>query len=357
MSLINRVNDEQFPEFVYITEPFFFYFDSDEIIKYSVLRKQSLISQSATDDSEREEYINKNATQTGSSKKSSRAISKNPNSKKFKRNAAKRTISNPDIEQPKPTVETSNYHKPCTCEEINDEDGANRQCLDPRNTNQIETCGCANYYVDSKPLNENIESHLILSDHFLENSTENELWECGIECECDPEYCQNRLVHSSKGKIQVKLRIENTERKGYGVFSAHDILKGTHIGNYAGEVIILDNYNSRQENPAHDNDYLFLASHQKKEPMIVIDASEDGNATRFLNHDCKNFNVSTIYVMDDRRKVPAIALFACKDIKANEQLYLDYGENYWRIKNTQAEYCWCGTDECKYQKLVDLTKG
>merc|ERR1719219_863419 len=100
------------------------------------------------------------------------------------------------------------------------------------------------------------------------------------------------------------------------------------------------------KNCNRNDDYIHLTSHDVDEnPKIAIDAQYYGNVARFINHDCKNFNLLPIYVMDDLKKIPTIALFACKDINHNEELLLDYGDSYWRIKNTQKKYCWCGTDK------------
>ena len=135
--------------------------------------------------------------------------------------------------------------------------------------------------------NPELETQLILSDKFLQKSyaeCPETIFECGIECNCDPLHCQNRLVQQSKGKMNVKLSVKNTEKKGYGVFACHDILKGTYLGNYSGEVVIKENLN----NDEWDNDYLFDTGEG-----LAIDARKSGNVLRFLNHDCKNMNVAS----------------------------------------------------------------
>jgi len=273
--------------------------------------------------------------------------------------------------------------RPCRCE-VPESDTLKGlgQCLDHNRCNDaLVECACADHYeyigvrkslesvskrtlrrrgkevnadlrADPEETTHDFEDKLVLQGCELGKET---IWECGLLCTCDPDLCQNRLVQSSNGKMMVKLKVKKTADKGYGVFSLHRITKGTYIGHYSGEAML---YSPLATEDIEIDDYIHQTSSKfnKHTKSLIIDAYTAGNASRFINHDCEKFNIQQIYVMHDTAKVPIIGLFATRNIEAGEQVFLDYGESYWRIMNIRGKFCWCNTKSCKYQKMIDLTE-
>lgn len=93
----------------------------------------------------------------------------------------------------------------------------------------------------------------------------------------------------------------------------------------------------------------FLPANSENDKSLVINARRKGNATRFLNHSCKP-NIKHIDVFICRDRLPVIAFFALTDIKKDSQLFVDYGQGYWKKMNTRGIFCHCGIDGCKFSR-------
>lgn len=114
--------------------------------------------------------------------------------------------------------------------------------------------------------------------------------------ECDPEVCKCNLCRKGKCKnanmvlgAQPFLRIadSNIPGAGLGCFACNDFKKGDFIGEYTGEVLCEDEAAQREAaSEAKGKNYLFSHSTDR-----VLDGKSLGNATRFINHATKGFNV------------------------------------------------------------------
>jgi SET domain-containing protein len=102
---------------------------------------------------------------------------------------------------------------------------------------------------------------------------------------------------------------------GYGAFAGEDIEIGQMIGEYTG-------FARAWRKSDSTNTYLF---HYVKD--AVIDARKRGNFSRFINHSAKNANARYMRVMVD--DVEHTILLAEKDIRKDEQILFNYGEEYW----------------------------
>ena len=116
------------------------------------------------------------------------------------------------------------------------------------------------------------------------------------------------------------------ERVEYGLFAEKDIVEGDYIGEYVGVV---------RENDRRDlNNYLYEypvpdyigRSH-------VIDASS-GGFSRFINHSF-NPNLKPLYAFFDG--FYHLIFIAIKPVKKGEQLFYDYGKNYWYLRGFPEE--------------------
>lgn len=86
--------------------------------------------------------------------------------------------------------------------------------------------------------------------------------------------------------------------------------------------------------------------------QFVCDAKFYGNFTRFINHSCQPnvIGIRTFTVHQDH-KFPYISFFTNKDISANSELTLNYGDNYWLVKCKRDKvYCLCKRPCCRFSK-------
>ncbi|EIW80429.1 SET domain-containing protein [Coniophora puteana RWD-64-598 SS2] len=139
--------------------------------------------------------------------------------------------------------------------------------------------------------------------------------------------CRNTVVQRGEGKdIEIK-----RGTWGLGAFARQRIRRHEYLGDYTGVRMFTSEADRDEAVRNHTGlNYLFEfdVNGTTAEDGESIDAHRVGNFTRFLNHaddDGQNVDVRPMVVNGD----PRIALFAQRDIKAGEELFLSYGEKYW----------------------------
>ena len=125
-------------------------------------------------------------------------------------------------------------------------------------------------------------------------------------------------------------RIEWISRMmGYGLFSSRPIKKGTFVTEYVGH---LRKYHTKLD---QKNSYCFeYLIADKFDTPFVIDAKDEGNFARYVNHD-EDGNLSPIAVY--HQGIMRVILKADRDIKAGEQLCYNYGPDYWASREDPAD--------------------
>lgn len=147
--------------------------------------------------------------------------------------------------------------------------------------------------------------------------------------------CQNCALQRGKSKSLV-LGNSMIENCGYGLFTAQDISQDDFVIEYVGELISQDEGVRREARRGDVFDeesnasYLFTLLEQEG---IWVDAAIYGNLSRYINHqdgDDKrsglgcNITPKILYVCGEYR----IKFSAMRDIKAGEELFFNYGENF-----------------------------
>ncbi|KAJ3902225.1 hypothetical protein F5879DRAFT_258220 [Lentinula edodes] len=156
--------------------------------------------------------------------------------------------------------------------------------------------------------------------------------------ECDPERCiscdaracgYNGITNCRNVRMQqeqhsqFQIEIKPSERHGNGAFACKSARKNQLIGEYVGEI---QGRNTTDEyqiiNNFRELNYIF----DFKE-FEVLNSATMGNELRYLNHDSEIFNCKPemMQVNGDLR----IGIVSTKYIKKGEELFLDYGEQYW----------------------------
>lgn len=130
---------------------------------------------------------------------------------------------------------------------------------------------------------------------------------------------------------------------GTGAFAARDLREGERIGVYEGR-----RYTARQAG-RRDWDsgltYVFGLT-----DGTVIDASDGGNATRHLNHSCAPNCVA--YEEKGAGGRLTIVFYTLRDVRAGEELFLDYSLDVDESEDRAAFSCACGAADCRGTMLA-----
>ncbi|XP_062522912.1 histone-lysine N-methyltransferase SUV39H1-like [Corticium candelabrum] len=148
--------------------------------------------------------------------------------------------------------------------------------------------------------------------------------ECNVKCSCNKK-CPNRVVQKGR-KFEVVVFYTNNG-KGWGLKSLVDIKAREFFSEYVGELVTSKEAEKREKlcDEAGMTYLLDLDFNEDKNAEFSIDAKQYGNASRFINHSCDpNLVAYGCWIDNPDPRLPRIALFACRDIPAGEELTLDY---------------------------------
>ena len=118
-----------------------------------------------------------------------------------------------------------------------------------------------------------------------------------------------------------------SDRIGYGIFADDDIPQGQLIAEYLGIIISKE---IMMQTGCYDMKYTWSipAPPYSTDPafIVYVDAKKSCNFTRFINHNyTPNVKAAVIYADEGWHML----YIACKPIKKDEQLLVDYGKGYW----------------------------
>jgi SET domain-containing protein len=150
-------------------------------------------------------------------------------------------------------------------------------------------------------------------------------------------------VATRKAKSAAKaalVKVRRSKVHGQGVFALRRIRKGTRIIEYVGDRISHARANRRYDDHDENDNHTFLFAVDRN---VVIDATVDGNDSRFINHSCDPNCESNI---EDRR----VFIDAIRTIEVGEEL--NYGYQIGRERddppNVDVIYaCRCGAKDCR----------
>lgn len=152
---------------------------------------------------------------------------------------------------------------------------------------------------------------------------------CGREClnrvmsiECDRdcqlgELCSNQRFQKHKN---ARCAVFITEMKGYGVFASTHIPKNTFIMEFVGEVVTMTEFKKRSKEYAKKklrHCYVMGASSGNH----LIDATQKGNLTRFINHSCDPNAETQKWTVNGEGR---IGIFTKRNIKQFEEITINY---------------------------------
>ena len=115
-----------------------------------------------------------------------------------------------------------------------------------------------------------------------------------------------------------EIKTSSIPKSGKGVFSLIQIKKGDTIGSYIGRYM----KDKEFESGKHENNHYIL--YICKDCYIDAEDLKKSNYTRFINHSKKP---NCKFVVSTRHKTARVE--ALRNIKIGEELYLDYGPEFW----------------------------
>ncbi|KAG5681881.1 hypothetical protein PVAND_011288 [Polypedilum vanderplanki] len=172
--------------------------------------------------------------------------------------------------------------------------------------------------------------------------------ECNDFCSCNSN-CPNRPKN-----ISASLQIFKTDTRGWGIKTCEDIPFGTFIIEYTGEFLNKKEA-AKRANEYHKTGNTYMFDLDYNDDCIAyysIDATYQGNLSRFINHSCSpNLQAWPATSCNDDPLMHKLYYFSQRFISAGEELTIDYTggrkENNSEILNTE---CLCDSSSCK--KLI-----
>lgn len=117
-----------------------------------------------------------------------------------------------------------------------------------------------------------------------------------------------------------------SEKVGYGLFASENLKKGDFIGEYTGVVRISEELTESFEDGSWETDFSWDYPDEIGDIPLEINGRLEGNELRFVNHG-RECNLDVEHTLHDGQWV--IFFIANRDIQADEQLFVSYGEEYW----------------------------
>lgn len=114
-----------------------------------------------------------------------------------------------------------------------------------------------------------------------------------------------------------------------GTFAACDIRSGTYIGEYTGEVFICDGSSESLYVAKFENSF-----EAEETDLVRIDGLKIGNEMRYIN-DSRNTGkpVNVQFILAWIGGCLHLFVVSVSDIKKDEEILIDYGEEYWDVLN------------------------
>ena len=125
--------------------------------------------------------------------------------------------------------------------------------------------------------------------------------------------------------------------KGLGAFAQRDLPAGAYLGRYTGRLYSADGALAALNNGDTSGNYFATLQNAPGDGPLVIDAEdyEISGWPRFINHslrrqNCRNTELGLPLVDGVDVRIPlGLYVQTIRDIKAGEELLVDYGPEYW----------------------------
>jgi len=144
-------------------------------------------------------------------------------------------------------------------------------------------------------------------------------------------HCKYFMPKYQEKNMRDFLRVKRSA-SGLGLFTTKDIMQGTFIMEYTGNLI------STQQAESRGGRYLF-----KINSKWAVDGKGRENMSRYINHFCQpNCEVQISKKM--------VLIYASRDIEKGEELGYDYGAEYF-LAHIKTKGCKC--PYCRFKKIIE----
>ena len=121
-------------------------------------------------------------------------------------------------------------------------------------------------------------------------------------------------------------------RGQYGCFAQQSLKKGLDLGIYEGHIFTKTNYEQYGQENKED---FSISTHDSQQRPYVIEPFDDNMIFQWINDGKRNSpkNLCNVEFRECQLfGVPLIQVITTKKIKKNEQLFVDYGDKYWKSR-------------------------
>lgn len=119
-------------------------------------------------------------------------------------------------------------------------------------------------------------------------------------------------------------------REQYGCFAQQSLKRGFELGLYKGHIFTKKNYDIYGEENKED---FSILTHDSKQRPYVIEPFDDNMVFQWINDGKRNSprNLCNVEFRECQLfGVPLVKVITTKKIEKNEQLFVDYGDEYWQ---------------------------
>ena len=149
-------------------------------------------------------------------------------------------------------------------------------------------------------------------------------------------YCESFMFKKKVSKNRCKIE---ALRQQYACFASKLVVFGSVMGHYLGTVWTPKNYYFFG-NP-DKQDYV-IKTHDAQNRPFIIEPYDDKMLLQWINdgkRNCKQNLCNAAFVEDVIYGIPLVKVVAIRNIKKNEQIYVDYGDAYWKSREKNTKYC------------------
>ena len=131
---------------------------------------------------------------------------------------------------------------------------------------------------------------------------------------------------------------------GNGVFATRDLLEGTELIEYTGDLISIAEADELYDEIYKGHTFLFTLNED-----WIIDGNVGGNDARWFNHSCAPNCIPYLHAHPRDRRKDRVIIETLRDVEKGEELSYDYGISFEvpytaRLKRIWA--CRCGAPNC-----------
>uniref|UniRef100_A0AC35FCL0 Histone-lysine N-methyltransferase n=1 Tax=Panagrolaimus sp. PS1159 TaxID=55785 RepID=A0AC35FCL0_9BILA len=178
-------------------------------------------------------------------------------------------------------------------------------------------------------------------------SCSNYIEECSKRCACNTNSqikCPSKAFR--RGRV-IPLMLFRTPKCGWSVRTMAYIPERKFVIEYAG---LIKRYEECDD--IADETYLFNCDLEDGTIKYVIDATNYGNESRFINHNCNpNLHAYSVLGFESDPALTRIVFFANRDIQAGEELTFDYFSDHdidlETVNPKEKRACHCGAVNCR----------